>query len=173
MIPIAGELKDHGGGALDAKAERLKTSDSHGDNDKEGVRLIPNGGRYPMFSKKERSQKTVIEFICDRDKTGLEDEWAATEEYEKSSLSTREDKDKEGDGEDQPSGEEVQLINEGAPLIFNSYGPAEKGNVDVLRLTWRTKYACEDAWKKPDNDNDGGEPSASSGWGFFTWFILM
>lgn len=35
----------------------------------------------------------------------------------------------------------------------------------VLKLEWRTKYACE------QQQGDGG--SSGSHWGFFTWFIIM
>lgn len=179
VIPLAGELKDHGGGNLDAKAERFKNSNSHSDSDKEGLRLTLNGGRYPMHSKKERSQKTIIEFICNKDKTGLEGETSPEEQYDASLFARADDKKdgEKGDGKDDEaddgkSGEERQLMKPDAALIWNSYGPADEGNTDILRLTWHTKYACEDAFRNPDND-DGDSPSSTSGWGFFTWFILL
>jgi hypothetical protein len=197
VIPIAGELKDYGGGPLDAKFERLKTSDSNADSGKEGLRIVLNGGKYPMNKKTERTQKAIIEFICDREKTGLEGETTPEDLYDTPTrrLKAREDaregddkkddekKDdgkegdgKEDDGNDEDDGTERQIKKEDSALLWNSYGSADGEKVDVLRLTWHTKYACEDAYKNPDNDKggDADKPKdVSSGWGFFTWFILM
>lgn len=206
VIPIAGELKDHGGGSLDAKFERLKSSDSNTDSGKEGLRIILNGGKYPLNEKTKRMQKAVIEFICDKEKTGLEGETVPEDLYEatKRKLRAREDakegddkkegdkkddekKDdgKEGDGKEgdgdgnTDDGTERQITKPDSALLWNSYGKADKDDVDVLRLTWHTKYACEDAYKNPDNDGDKGgdadkpKEDVSSGWGFFTWFILI
>jgi hypothetical protein len=56
--------------------------------------------------------------------------------------------------------------NEG-DLQFVSYNveTEDKTTFETLRLQWKTKYACVGAhW-------DAGK--ASSGWGFFTWFIIM
>lgn len=132
-----------------------------------------------MNSKKERSQKTIIEFICNKDKTGLEGETSPEEQYDASLFARADDKKdgEKGDGKDDEaddgkSGEETQLMKPDAALIWNSYGPADDGNTDILRLTWHTKYACEDAFRNPDND-DGDGSSSTSGWGFFTWFILL
>jgi hypothetical protein len=50
---------------------------------------------------------------------------------------------------------------------FISYDVESEGKntYETLRLQWKTKYACVGAhW-------DAG--SSSSGWGFFTWFIIM
>ncbi|ROT35200.1 hypothetical protein SODALDRAFT_329385 [Sodiomyces alkalinus F11] len=168
VIPIAGELKDHGGGTLDPKVERLKSSDSHSDHDKEGLRLVLQGGRYPLEGKHKRPQKAIIEFICHREKTGLEGEITPEDQYSAEALRTRaEDKDEGDDGDD---GEERQNLTPGAALVWKSYGPSEKGDVDVLRLTWYTQYACEDAWANPP---DSGDEDSSRGWGFFTWFVIL
>lgn len=70
-IPIAGDLKNvQGGGDLDPKYTRLKTSDSSADAQKEGVRIVLNGGSYGGVQ-----QRAIVEMVCDRQKTGLEGEW--------------------------------------------------------------------------------------------------
>ncbi|KAJ9138675.1 Autophagy-related protein 27 [Pleurostoma richardsiae] len=182
VIPIAGDLENYGGGPLDFEATRLSTSDSNSDAKKEGVRLVLKGGKYPLGKKPYREQRTVIELLCDPKRTGLEGEWTAEDEYEKeddsdaSSARKREDGDdkEEGgdkDGGDKPEGDadgEKQLLKENASLIFESYGPlSENSNVDVLRLTWQTKYACEST----RDDEGSGEESAH--WGFFTWLVII
>ncbi|KAK2011804.1 hypothetical protein LZ32DRAFT_606062 [Colletotrichum eremochloae] len=169
VIPIAGELGDHGGRALDAKPERLKSSDSNSDAKKEGVRLILNGGSYPL-GRSGRNQKAIIEFICDPNKTGLEGEFKPEDQYDGSQFRARED-DKDGKDDDGPSPVEKQLLMPNSSLIWNSYGPSEKDDMDVLRMTWYTKYACEDAFGKPPSE--GGSGDTSSHWGFFTWFFVL
>ncbi|KAK2049958.1 hypothetical protein LZ31DRAFT_548787 [Colletotrichum somersetense] len=176
VIAIAGELGNQGGRALDAKAERLKSSDSNSDVKKEGVRLILNGGSYPLSEKlkNRRYQQAIIEFICDREKTGLEGEFKPEDQYEGSQYRAREeDKDGKDDGDDGPSTVEKQLLMPNASLIWDSYGPSEKGDMDVLRLTWHTKYACEDAFEKPPSEGGSGGGDASSHWGFFTWLFVL
>lgn len=176
VIPIAGSLENHGGTQFDYEVVRLKNSDSNADSKKEGLRLVLKGGRH-----ENRDQRAVIEFLCDREKTGLEGEWEAEDKYEKESKRKREDDKKEDDKKDddkkdgdknKDNKEEVehQLKKDDAALIWESYG-AEK-DIDVLRLTWHTKYACE----KRDDDKDvqdPEEPSSSGSWGFFTWLVIM
>lgn len=183
VIPIAGSLENHGGTAFDYDVTRLKTSDSNSDSKKEGLRLVLKGGRHL-----NREQRAVIEFLCDRNQTGLEGEWEAEDKYEKTTKRKREDEkkdekdekkddekkdddkkddDKKGDDKEET---EHQLKKDGAALIWEGYG-AEK-DVDILRLTWHTKYACE----KRDGDKDvqdPEEPPSSRGWGFFTWLIIV
>ena len=57
--------------------------------------------------------------------------------------------------------------DDGKSLTFVSYGSIDD-KTDVLRLNWRTKYACEDF-----EDDDDESSSKGSHWGFFTWFIIM
>jgi autophagy-related protein 27 len=103
-----------------------------------------NGGTYD-----KRKQRAVIEFQCDKDRTGNEGNEKAN------SLRQRDD-----------NNDNKEVENENS-LTFVSYGSVEgKELMDILRLNWKTKYACEDA---PDDDNI----EKKAGWGFFTWFILM
>lgn len=176
VTAIAGNLENVGGGQFEYSTTRLKTSDSTGDSQKEGLRLVLTGGKHPL-TRAGRNQKAVIEFICDRNKTGTEGEWESEDKYEMTKLRRRDDKsddDKEGEKGDEKEGDEGesikehQLKNEGAALIWESY--EKEKDADVLRLTWYTQYACE---KRDGNEkDDGGDPSGSH-WGFFTWFIIM
>ncbi|KAI1652044.1 autophagy-related protein 27 [Daldinia loculata] len=185
-IPIAGELRNFGGGDLDHEVTRLKTSDSNSDSKKEGVLLVMKGGFDRTDSGVKRKQRAIIEFLCDKDRNGTEGEYdPADDKYEPSPdpamarlnplLFRAEDGDGDGgddngdgDGDDEPP-KEVQLGLENDPsLKFNSYEPlSEDRNIDVLRLTWLSKYACENR----DNDDSGESPS--SHWGFFTWLVII
>lgn len=149
VIPIAGNYPTESGRSLDPSWTRLKTSSSHADSEKDGVRLEMHGGMYPFDDRKKgRKQKAVIEFICTPERTGLEGEG------------------KEGDKARRRDDEEEDGDDEGRSLRFISYGPSD--DVDVLRLEWLTKHACEDA-----KDGDGGKGGRSRHWGVFTWFIIV
>ena len=52
-------------------------------------------------------------------------------------------------------------------LQFVSYSreTEQKYTYDTLRLNWKSPYACA--------DYVGSQPSSSSGWGFFTWLVVM
>jgi len=137
VIPIAGNFETSNGKSLDPKFTRLKSTDA----DKDGLQLELYGGVYGR-----KKQKAVIEFQCDKDRTGNEGNEAAKSE----ALRPRDD-----EKEENPNS-----------LTFVSYGSVEgKESMDVLRLNWRTKYACEDAADEP--------AEKKSGWGFFTWFVLI
>lgn len=151
-VPIAGELKERGGGDMNAKWELLKTSSSHADSEKEGLRVEMNGGFRKLESGK-RKQKAIIEFICDKTRTGLEHLYDPEDKYEQTVK--REENDGAADSEDPNS----------SSLKFVRYDEGE-GDADVLRLSWQTKYACEGSKDEQDAEN-------GSHWGFFTWFILM
>ncbi|KAK2607380.1 hypothetical protein N8I77_006057 [Diaporthe amygdali] len=173
VIPIAGELANHGMGSLEPKTTRLKTSESGDDAKKEGVRIVLNGGKSSI-SGQDRTQQAIIEMVCDKDKTGKEGEWdpkddkyepGQEETEEGGSSSARERKRADGD-EGQNEKSEHQLRKPDSALIFDSYGPrSEDAKVDVLRLTWHTKYACEGlpADEYPSNEH----------WGFFTWLVIL
>jgi autophagy-related protein 27 len=191
VIAIAGSLENHGGSAFDYEATRLKTSDSNSDSQKEGLRLVLKGGKFPLDGavKDRREQKAVIEFLCDPEKTGLEGEWSSEDRYEGDDKNRvrradgdeekKDGEEKDGEGKDKDEDEdddggepstEHQLKKDDTSLIWESYGGDDKG-ADVLRLTWHTKYACE---KRDDNDGDDDSGNkGSGGWGFFTWFIIM
>jgi hypothetical protein len=140
---------------MDPVWTRLKTAESSHDSQQEGVRLTMNGGFWTEPStKKKRYQKAIIEFICDKDLEGDENLWSPEDQYEK-----REETD-----DDKKDGE-VDTPSNLPSLRFVSYD--KTGNTaDILRLEWRTKYACEGV-------KDEKDAESSSHWGFFTWFVLM
>jgi len=181
VIPIAGNLAEHGGKAFDFTATRLKSSDSVSDSKKEGVRIVMKGGVY-----EGREQKAVVELVCDKDRTGTEGEWESEDKYdpdgEKEKERREEEKKKEeedgdkkegegdndgdkGKGDDEVGWTERQLKKDNAALIWEGYNRLDGS--DTLQLTWYTKYACESSvpGDKPED--------ASSHWGFFTWMVIL
>lgn len=158
---------------IDAKFTLLSKSGSNADVDRQGVRAELHGGKYP-FKKEGKDQMAVIEFVCDPERSGLEGD-----EKDEEGDSPGDDDNKDGDDQDKDGdkkeerrwdlgkkdqGGKGKCSDSDASLRFCGYGPEDddKTKVDVLRLEWRTKYACKDA------------PSDSSGsWGFFTWFIII
>ncbi len=151
MIPVAGNFDSSTGKSLDPRVTRLKAQDSSSD----GLQIELNGGNYHKMK-----QRAVIQLQCDKDRTGneekVEEEKGNDDDAERKLRRRDDDGDKEED--DDPSA--------GPSLSFVSYGQVEgKEKMEVLRLNWRTKYACEDY---ADSDE-----ARKSGWGFFTWFILM
>lgn len=172
-----------GGRYLDPKVTRLKTSDSTSDSQKEGVRIAWFGGKHPLKSG-GREQRAIIEMVCDKQKLGTEGEYTSKDDkYEPGTPETEDESSQssaavgaaarlgraEGDG-DEDDGKEHQLLKlekDETALIFDSYGPmADNGDIDVLRLTWRTKFACEGAAE--DGPGRGNEH-----WGFFTWVVIL
>ena len=160
VIAIAGEYTTTNGRALDPKFTRLKDSASNSDG-KEGVIIELHGGKYPD-QKSGKPQKAIIEFLCDPKVTGNEgfkDQSALADPMSYGAMETRED-----DGDDGPN---LPDLDKGKNLEFLSYQPeGDEGKIDVLRLRWRTKFACEGAADKAPGD-------VSKGWGFFTWFIII
>ena len=149
VFPVAGELSDvDGGKPMNAKWERLKTSKSNADVGKEGLRIELHGG-FRKENDKIRPQKAIIEFACNRERTGLENLPKPEDDYDE--VKDKRDEEKTGD--------------DGTPsLKFEKYGDEE--GIDVLRLEWRTMYACEDF-------KDGEDKAKAAHWGFFTWFIIV
>lgn len=187
VIAIAGALENAGGAQFEHELTRLKSSDSNSDSQKEGLRLVLKGGKHPLTGpvKERKEQKAVIEFLCDQNRKGTEGEWDSEDKYEKASENRRRaEDDKKGkdekddgkkddgkkDGDGQDSSIEHQLKTANASLIWEGY--SKEKDVDVLRLTWHTKYACEKRDGNDDKDKDGGD-DVSSHWGFFTWFVIM
>lgn len=160
VIPIAGEYAASNGRHLDAKFTRLKDSSSHSDSELEGVRAELHGG---MWNKKE--QQAIIEFICDKEWEGTEgfDEKSKAMDIDSYGSMSKREEPEDGEGEDDSP---LPDLDKGKALQFISY-KEEKDAVGVLRLKWKTKYACEGAAdKKPSGDK-------SKGWGFFTWFLII
>lgn len=161
IVPFAGELENYGGGPLNAKLERLSNSKSHSDEDKEGLR-VELGGGFIGRGKDKRPQKAIVEFICDVNRTGLENLWVPPEPKHK-------EKEKETLNRSAESGgnEIIGAPGNDSSLAFVRLDK-DKGDADILRLTWRTKHACENGSK-----DEGKNDKKSSHWGFFTWFIIV
>jgi hypothetical protein len=153
VVPISGAFSMKTGIHQDVKPTRLKHSDSSADSAKEGVRLEMQGGRYPFDEKtNSKKQRAIIELICNREMSGWE---PAKEPVKKASSLEEQDEKKEDD-------------NKKALKVISYKEEAVKEEVwGVLRLEWQTKHACEDAVNTPGNDG------SSTGWGFFTWLIVM
>jgi hypothetical protein len=181
-IDIAGTYITQNGRKIDAKFENLGHSKSNSDA-REGVRATLNGGRFPFDDKKEgMDQRAIIEFVCDKERSGLEGDEMDNSPHEDGDKDDKDDKDddkkdgdkKDGKGDDKKE-EKLRAREENnkgkceksdASLRFCGYEvetEAKDNKVRTLRLEWRTKYACADA---PDPDN-------GSHWGFFGWFFIM
>merc|ERR1712000_264725 len=130
-IPIAGELKEKGGGDLDAKWVRLAADGSNTDSEKEGLRLTMNGG-WTIVDKKKRPQKAIVEFICDKNLEGTENLWDPEDKYE--------EKVKRAEGDDKKDDEPEKDVSQEPSLKFVRYDTS--GDVeDILRLEWRKMHA--------------------------------
>lgn len=116
-----------------------------------------HGGKY-----NKKDQMAIIEFQCDLTRTGNED---LTDGADKEKRKTKKDvgayADKDTDEGKDPGERSLQYV---------SYGSRDE-DTDLLRLLWKTKYACEDY--EDDDSDDNGSSGKSSHWGFFTWFIIM
>lgn len=159
--PIAGEFTaTHGSTrALEPEWTRLKGSASNEDAEREGLRLELHGGKYPE-TKEGKPHKAIIEFLCDANVTGNEG-FGDAKEKRLVSLA-------EGEGDDKGD-DEVTLpdLDKGKSIQFVSFKPEGEKETMVLRLSWKTKYACEGAEKAPP------APKKHNSWGFFTWFLIM
>ena len=188
-IDIAGTYKTSNGRSIDAKYELLHNSNSNSDVGREGVRVELHGGRFPYDDTKAGiDQRAIIEFVCDKDRTGLEGDAGGDggKAKDPSDEDGDKDDDKDGDSDDSKDGEDDGNDNDDEKRKLKSRDDASSGKCDesdaslrfcgygledlaknkkarTLRLEWRTKYACRDA----PADNGG------SSWGFFTWFIIM
>ena len=74
-------------------------------------------------------------------------------------------KRKEGDDEEDGDEEDSK-----ASLKFVSYKleGSEEEELEVLRLLWRTKYACKSVDAEPSKGSN-----KKAGWGWFTWLLIM
>lgn len=173
VISIAGELKNLGGGNLDPKLTRLKTSESTSDSQKEGVRISLYGGRHQLV-KGGREQRAIVEMVCSKTLKGTEGEWNPEDDKYEQVPPERRRRDEEGGGDKgddkKDDTKERQLLKtdvNATALVFDSYGPmADAADVDVLRLTWHTEFACE-------GSSGGGSGSSGEHWGFFTWMVIL
>lgn len=180
-IDIAGMYKMQSGRELDAKFELLRNSKSNSDAGREGVRVELHGGRLPFDDKKTGlDQRAIIEFVCDKERTGLEGDEKDNGEHESDPKDGDDQKDgdkKDGDNKDgnkkegklrrREESRKGKCEDNDHSLRFCGY---ERESFDkdkaakTLRLEWRTQYACEDA---PPAEDSG------SHWGFFGWFFIM
>lgn len=206
VIHIAGNLENHGGSAFEYEATRLKTSDSNSDSKKEGLRLVLKGGKRPLEGvpvKQRTTQRAVIEFLCDHEKTGLEGEWESEDHYE-SKLRKRDDDENKGDdeGKDEDEGEDEggDDKDEGGDDKDEGGEDGDDGDVesgvehqltkDDSALIWesygmneqrdaevlRLTWHTKYACEKSDDDGGDGSDDDSdtrNSWGFFTWLVIM
>ncbi|KAM0714009.1 hypothetical protein Q7P37_010973 [Cladosporium fusiforme] len=161
--PIAGEFIVSHGRALDPRWTRLKGSASNEDAEREGLRLELNGGKYPE-NKEGVPHKAIVEFLCDAELTGNEGFGDAKEKR----VVRRAEGEGEKEGEGEPD-DEITLpdLDKGKSMEFLSFKPEGEEKTKVLRLRWKTKYACENAEAPP------AAPKKSNSWGFFTWFLII
>lgn len=169
-INIAGNYFFRDARPLDPETERLKSIDE----EREGVRLTLHGGKHPFDEKKDdkkgETQQAQIDFVCDSERTGLEGLEGGEEklkvkrrpESNKQYGTADDDKDDKDDKGDKDDGSD-----DPKSLRFISYGHQEGTKSQVLKLEWRTKYACEDF-----EDGNGGDGPGNH-WGFFTWLIVL
>lgn len=163
-IDIAGTYTTQNNRNIDAKFELLRDSKSNSDAGRDGVRAILNGGRLPFNDKKNGiDQRAIIEFVCDKERSGLGGD-------EKDGGDHEDDKDDKDAKEEKLSKREEsskgKCEDSDHDLRFCGYQQEKDGKdktVKTLRLEWRTKYACEDA----------PAPDGGSHWGFFGWFFIM
>ena len=126
------------------------------------MRLELHGGKYPE-TKEGKPHKAIVEFICDPELTGNE---GFGDAKEKRLVSMAEG---EGEGDGDKGEDEITLpdLDKGKSIQFVSFKAEGEEQTMVLRLNWKTKYACEGAEKAPP------APKKHNSWGFFTWFLIM
>lgn len=158
--------------------------DAPKDGKKEGLRLtLQSGATY-----QDRAQRAVVEFRCNPDLEGTEEEWESVDKYvpAKGEKARREEKDddkkdddkkdddkkddnkKDGDKVADPSTPERQVKKDDAALVWGGYKrerDADGKELDTLYLTWYTKHVCDTAVDQPAKESDS--------WGFFTWFVIL
>ncbi|KAF2757118.1 hypothetical protein EJ05DRAFT_511854 [Pseudovirgaria hyperparasitica] len=179
VVSVAGQFASSYGGHQDAKWTRLKDSDSHEDSKKDGLRLEMNGGRHPMEGSGGTPQRALIEFICDPDVDGLDGLGETDPHFKSPKAKNRRDDDggdddnndnenNGGDNDGDDDSDDGDQQDDSRPLKYKSYERELPGGkkMDVLRLEWHTKYACENAERDVPKKSNGS-------WGFFTWFIVV
>ncbi|KAJ8110079.1 hypothetical protein OPT61_g6981 [Boeremia exigua] len=160
-IDIAGTYTSYNGRTIDAKYELLRNSKSNSDSGREGLRAILHGGRLPFDDKKNGlDQRAIIEFVCDKERSGLEED-----KKDDNKDGDKKEEEKKVSRRDETNKDQCEESN--ASLRFCGYkveNLEKDKKARTLRLEWRTKYACEDM---------PAEKPASSHWGFFGWFFIM
>ena len=149
VIPIAGGALGSGK-STEPKYKRLKADGG----DEEGLQMELHGEKYG-----QKNQMAIIEFQCAPELSGNEG-FEILEKKTDTSAATRSFTSEAKDNDD----EDVKDVEKS--LQFVSYSERDE-KTDLLRLNWKTKYACEDF----EEDDDSG--SKSSHWGVFTWFIIL
>ena len=132
-----------------------ENDDSDDSKHVEGLQISMKGGVY-----QGTPQKMITRLYCDKDARDGESE----------RLRERTPDEPVEDGDEDTGG---SVKSSDPKLKFVSY-KSEKGtdkdsatSYQILRLEWTTRYACLDAREK------GKASDGNSGWGFFTWFIIM
>ncbi|KAJ5274392.1 hypothetical protein N7497_004995, partial [Penicillium chrysogenum] len=151
-FPIV-DLEAAGEASKSPELKRLKDIDP----ETEGLRVKLEGGTYKENSgdKKGKKAGAIIEFQCDHERSGLE------------GLDTIEDseaKERRRRAEGEEGG--VSSGNSNSSLQIKSAGLSDDDTY-ILRLDWRTKYACD------EYEKEKGDTPSSKSWGFFTWLIII
>ncbi|PWY90114.1 autophagy protein Atg27 [Aspergillus heteromorphus CBS 117.55] len=156
VFPIVG-LEHMGHGSKDPEITRLKTLDSSRD----GLLVKLWGGEYDVNGK-TKDAGAAIEFECDPDRTGLE------------GLRTSEDAKRRRDEVSLGAAAGDGDADMERSLQFKGFGPSDQDGDDsyLLKLNWRTRYACENVDGVPGG-GDGADRDGESHWGFFTWMIIL
>jgi len=162
-FPIAG-LDPPGHGSKEPEITRLKKLDA----ERQGLLVKLSGGEYlEDHEKKKKDTAALIEFQCDPDKSGLEgledsETSDAAANRRRSQLEATSDDntgdDKDGDNHDDGSNPSRSLQFKSFKLVDDTY---------ILRLDWKTRYACDDYLKNRKDSSPSGH------WGFFTWLIII
>lgn len=155
VLPIAGSFATSTGTSLDPIIKRLEDIPS---SDMTGLRLELHGGTYM-----KQKQMAIIDLQCDPERTGNEKSPVKKgKDDEDDKVRNADDSADDNDGDDD---------DENNSLRFVSYQKEE--NNHVLRLDWRTKYACTTYEEDDDSGSGSGKDGTSKHWGFFTWFIVL
>ena len=156
VLPIAGNFATSTGTYLDPKIERLE--DIPG-SDMTGLRLELHGGTYM-----KQKQVAIVDLQCDPERTGNEKNPVKKgKDDEDDKVRNAESDGGNGSGDDDD--------DDSNSLRFVSYEKEEDNQ--VLRLDWRTKYACTTYEEDDDSDSGSRKDGTSKHWGFFTWFIIL
>ncbi|KAJ5551937.1 Autophagy-related protein 27 [Penicillium sp. DV-2018c] len=150
-FPIVG-LDPVGQGSMNPEIRRLKDIDS----ETEGLRIKLEGGSYKGDANDQKAKKAgaIIDFKCDHERSGLEGLHDLADDAQP--------KERRADGAD----DGAAPAGNSSSLQFKSFGPTDDDKY-ILRLDWRTKYACD------EYEKEKGDKSSSNSWGFFTWLIII